>query len=91
MTKADLIDAVAKFAGLTKTDAGKAIDGVFTAISGALKKGDAVRIPDFGGFSVSTRAAREGRNPRTGEKLKIPASKAPKFTAGKALKEAVNK
>lgn len=90
MNKNDLVAAVADASGLSKADAGKAVDGVFDAITGALKGGDEVRLVGFGTFSVAKRAATEGRNPRTGEKIKIPASKQPKFKAGKGLKDAVN-
>jgi DNA-binding protein HU-beta len=90
MNKADLVAKVAELSGLTKTDADKATDAVFAAITSTLKTGDDVRLVGFGSFSVSDRAAREGKNPRTGEKITIAASKAPKFTAGKGLKDAVN-
>jgi DNA-binding protein HU-beta len=90
MNKQDLIDAVAASAGLTKADAAKAVDATFEAITASLKAGDDVRLVGFGSFSVSARAASEGRNPRTGEKIQIPASKNPKFSVGKGLKEAVN-
>ncbi|GAB4172669.1 MAG: HU family DNA-binding protein [Thalassobaculales bacterium] len=90
MNKNDLVAAVAASAGLTKADAGKAVDAVIDAVSGALAKGGEVRLVGFGTFSVSVRAASEGRNPRTGAKIKISASKQPKFKAGKALKDAVN-
>ncbi|CAA7625804.1 HU family DNA-binding protein [Magnetospirillum sp. UT-4] len=89
MNKNDLVTAVASSTGLTKSDAAKAIDGVFDAISGALKGGDEVRLVGFGTFSVASRAASEGRNPRTGAKITIPASKQPKFKAGKGLKDSV--
>jgi DNA-binding protein HU-beta len=91
MNKNDLIAEVAETAGMSKADATKAVDCVLDAITGALKKGDEVRLVGFGTFTVAKRAASEGRNPRTGEKIKIPASKRPKFTAGKALKDAVNR
>lgn len=90
VNKNDLIASVAEAAGLSKADAGKAVDGVFNAISGALSGGDEVRLVGFGTFSVANRAATTGRNPRTGEAIQIPASKQPKFKAGKALKDAVN-
>jgi len=90
VNKNDLVAAVAGGTGLSKADAGKAVDGVFEAISDALKKGEEVRLVGFGTFSVVKRAASEGRNPRTGEKIKIPASNQPKFKAGKGLKDAVN-
>lgn len=91
MNKNDLIAAVAESAGLSKSDATKAVDGVFDSISASLKKGQEVRLVGFGTFTVARRAATEGRNPRTGEKIKIPASKRPKFSAGKGLKDAVNR
>ncbi len=90
MNKNDLIASVADFAEISKADATKAVDAVLSSIAKSLKKGDEVRLVGFGTFSVSKRAATEGRNPRTGEKIKIPASKQPKFKAGKALKDAVN-
>ena len=91
MNKNDLVAEVSETAGLTKADAAKAVDSVLDAITASLKKGDEVRLVGFGTFSVAKRAASEGRNPRTGEKIKIPASKRPKFSAGKALKDAVNR
>ena len=90
MNKNDLVAAVAADADLSKTDATKAVDSVFDRISGALSGGGEVRLVGFGTFSVSNRAATTGRNPRTGEAIQIPASKQPKFKAGKALKQAVN-
>lgn len=90
MNKNDLVAAVAETAGLSKADAGKAVDAVFDAVTGALKKGDEVRLVGFGTFAVAARAASEGRNPRTGEKIAIPASKQPKFKAGKGLKDAIS-
>ena len=90
MNKNDLVASVADNAGLTKADAAKAVDGVFDAISDALKKNDDVRIVGFGTFSVAKRKATTGRNPRTGEAIQIAASKQPKFKAGKGLKDAVN-
>ncbi len=90
MNKNDLIAEVAEATGLTKADATKAVDSVLDSITAALKKGNEVRLVGFGTFTVAKRAASEGRNPRTGEKIKIPASKRPKFSAGKALKDAVN-
>ncbi len=91
MNKNDLIAAVADGTGLTKVDAAKAVDCVFDTITGSLKGGTEVRLVGFGTFSVANRRASEGRNPRTGEKIQIPASKQPKFKAGKGLKDAVNK
>ena len=90
MNKQDLISSVADQSGLTKADAGKAVEAVFDAISAALKKGDEVRLVGFGTFSVSKRKASTGRNPRTGETMAIKASSQPKFKAGKGLKDAVN-
>ncbi len=90
MNKNDLISSVAESSGLTKADAGRAVDGVFNSIASALSSGDDVRIVGFGSFSVANRAASTGRNPRTGEEIQIPASKQPKFKAGAPLKSAVN-
>jgi len=90
MSKSDLIDAIAKEAGLTKVDATKALNAITGAITNTLKSGDSVTLIGFGTFKVSKRAARTGRNPRTGAELKIAASNAPVFSAGKALKDAVN-
>lgn len=90
MNKNELISRVADQAGLSKADASKAVDAVFDSITGSLKKGDEVRLVGFGTFSVAKRAASQGRNPRTGEAIRIPASKQPKFKAGKQLKDAVN-
>lgn len=90
MNKNDLISAVAGNAGLSKADAGKAVDGILDAISTSLSGGTEVRLVGFGTFSVANRAATTGRNPRTGEAIQIKASKVPKFKAGKALKTAVN-
>ena len=89
MTKADLVDVVAAGADISKSTAGKAIDSLTEAISETLKKGDKVALTGFGTFTVSERKARIGRNPRTGESINIPASKSPKFSAGKAFKEAI--
>ncbi|MDR3498748.1 MAG: HU family DNA-binding protein [Parvibaculum sp.] len=90
VNKNDLIAEVADRTGLSRADATKAVDYVFDTITDSLKKGDEVRLVGFGTFTVSNRAATEGRNPRTGETIKIPASKQPKFKAGKGLKDAVN-
>ena len=90
MNKNDLIGAVADASGLTKGDAGKAVEAVFEAITGALGKGDEVRLVGFGTFSVAKRKASTGRNPRTGEPMTIKASSQPKFKAGKGLKDSVN-
>ncbi len=89
MNKSDLIGSVAKQSGLTKADAERAIDATFQSITVALKKGDEVRLIGFGTFGVAQRAATEGRNPRTGATIKIPAKTLPRFRAGKQLKEAV--
>lgn len=89
MNKSDLVAAVAENSGLTKGDASRAVEGVFSAITSALQGGNEVRVVGFGTFLISQRAASEGRNPRTGDVIKIPASKQPKFRAGKGLKEAV--
>ena len=90
MNKQDLISHVADAAGLSKTDAGKAVEALFDTITGALKKGDEVRLVGFGTFSVTKRKASMGRNPRTKEPMQIKASSQPKFKAGKGLKDAVN-
>ena len=88
MNKGDLINEVAKVVG-TKKEAQEAVDCVFSSITEALKKGDAVTLVGFGTFKVTKRKARKGRNPQTGEEIEIRASKAPRFTPGKLLKEAV--
>lgn len=90
MNKTELIDMVATAADISKAAAGRAVDAVFDGISASLKRGDAATVVGFGTFSVSDRPARSGRNPRTGETINIPASKSPKFKAGKALKDALN-
>ena len=90
MKKVELVEAVAEAAGLTKADATRAIDATFATITEALVKGDKVPLVGFGTFSVSKRAAREGRNPRTGETVTIAAKNAVSFKAGSALKDAVN-
>jgi DNA-binding protein HU-beta len=89
MNKQELIAAVADTSGLTKGDAVKAVEAVFDTISGALKRGDEVRLVGFGTFSVSRRKASTGRNPRTGEPMTIKASTSAKFKAGKGLKDSV--
>ena len=89
MNKKDLIKAVADASALTNKDAEKAINAVTAAITDALKKGDKVSLVGFGTFEVRERAAKQGRNPRTGEAMEIPASKLPAFRAGQALKDAV--
>ena len=89
MNKADLVNEVAGVVS-TKKEAQAAVDCIFESITKALKKGDTVTLVGFGTFKVTKRKARKGRNPQTGEEIKISASKAPKFVAGKGLKEAVN-
>ncbi len=89
MNKSDLIDHAASETGLSKKDSDKAVSAVFEGISKALEKGDKVQLVGFGTFEVRERQAREGRNPSTGEKIAIAASKAPAFKAGKALKDSV--
>ncbi len=89
MTKAELVAKIASEGGIIKSQAEKAVDGFVSAVSGALATGDKITLVGFGTFSISSRAQREGRNPRTGEKIKIPASKAVKFKAGKTLSEKV--
>jgi DNA-binding protein HU-beta len=90
MNKTELIDAVAETADLSKADAGRAVDAVISSITKALKSGDSVTVVGFGTFQVRERAARSGRNPKTGDTIQINASKNPAFKAGKALKDAVN-
>lgn len=91
MNKTQLIDVVALKTGLKKAQAEAAVNAMNEAITEALAAGDKVQLIGFGTYEVKTRAARDGRNPKTGETIKIAASKAPAFTAGKALKDAVNK
>ena len=90
MNKSDLIDSIATESGLTKADATKALDGTMEAIKKALKSGETVSLVGFGTFAVKDRAARTGRNPKTGEPLQIKASRIPSFKAGKGLKDQVN-
>ncbi len=90
MNKAELIDAIAESADLSKASASRALDSVIDNITNSLKRGDTVTLVGFGTFSVRNRAARTGRNPRTGETINIRASKVPGFKAGKALKDAIN-
>lgn len=90
MNKTELIAAVAENAEISKKDAEKALKAFVETVTEQLKKGDKVQVVGFGTFEASERAAREGRNPQTGETMKIAASKAPKFKAGKALKDAIN-
>ena len=90
MNKSELITAIADAAGLSKADAERAIEGLFKVVKTTLKKGDSISLVGFGTFAVRKRAARTGRNPRSGETIKIKASKVPSFKAGKALKDALN-
>lgn len=90
MNKAELVDAVADAADISRAAAGRAVDAVFDTVTKALKGGDSVTLVGFGTFGVRERAARSGRNPRTGEMIQIEASVLPVFKAGKALKDAVN-
>ncbi|ATE59924.1 HU family DNA-binding protein [Thauera sinica] len=90
MNKSELIDAIATRADISKTTAGRALDGALEAVRGALEKGDSVTLVGFGTFHVGERAARTGRNPRTGKNIKIKAAKVPKFRPGKGLKDALN-
>lgn len=89
MNKSELIDAIASTAQISKATAGKALDATMAAVTDALKKGDMVTLVGFGTFYVAERAARNGRNPRTGDTIEIKAAKMPKFRAGKSLKDAV--
>jgi DNA-binding protein HU-beta len=91
VNKNDLVASVAEISSLTKADASRAVDGVIQSITKSLRAGKEVRLVGFGTFLVTHRPAGEGRNPRTGEKIKIKASKLPKFRAGKGLKEAIAK
>lgn len=91
MTKSELIEQVAQTSGLSKKQAGEAVNATLDTIQGALAKGESVTITGFGSFEVRNRKAREGVKPGTSEKIQIPASKAPAFKAGKPLKDAVNK
>ncbi|MCF6203050.1 MAG: HU family DNA-binding protein [Methylococcaceae bacterium] len=90
MNKSELIDAIADASELTKADAGRALDGFLTSVTGALSSGDSVALVGFGTFSVKDRAERKGRNPQTGAEITIKAAKIPSFKAGKSLKDAVN-
>jgi len=90
VNKSDLVDAIAKSAELSKAAAARALDATVDTIKKTLKKGDTVSLVGFGTFKVGKRAARNGRNPRTGATIKIKAAKVPKFSAGKGLKDAVN-
>ena len=90
MNKSELIDAIAKNADMSKAAASRALDAAIAAVQQSLKKGGMVTLVGFGTFYVGKRAARSGRNPRTGDTIKIKAAKVPKFRAGKALKDAIN-
>ena len=90
MSKTELVELIAKEAGLSKADAARALDATIAGITAGLKKDGKVSLVGFGTFEVSERAAREGRNPQTGKTMTIAACKAPKFKAGKALKDAIN-
>ncbi len=90
MNKSDLVNAIAISAGISKSAAGRALDGALDAIKNALKQGNEVSLVGFGLFTVDQRAERSGRNPATGAAITIPAAKVPKFRAGKGLKDAVN-
>lgn len=90
MNKNEFIDRVADMAGINKAEATRAVDAVFDAITEALRRGDDVRLVGFGTFSAAKRKAREGRNPRTGATIQIPASTQPKFSPGKGLKDSLN-
>ena len=89
MNKSELIDAIAAHADISKAAASKALDGLISAVTDTLKKGEDVTLVGFGTFYVGERAERSGRNPKTGETIKIPAARSPKFRAGKALKDAL--
>lgn len=91
MTKADLVSRISEEAGISKKAAGQALDSLVVAIHDLLKGGEKVRLTDLGSFSVVQRKARKGVNPRTGKPINIPATKAPKFSPAKALREAVKK
>jgi DNA-binding protein HU-beta len=90
VNKSELIDAIARHADISKAAAGRALDATFETIAGSLKRGEVVTLVGFGSFCVGTRTARAGRNPRTGDAIRIAAAKVPRFRAGKALRDAVN-
>ena len=90
-TKSDLVESVANITGISKAEANRAVDAVFTTITDNLVKGEDVRLTGFGSFRTARRAARQGRNPQTGQAIHIPASTQAKFKAGETLKNAVNK
>ena len=89
MTKAEFVDQVASESGLSKGEAGKAVDAVLDVVQETLKRGGEINFTGFGKFSVADRGARQGVNPQTGERIQIPASRVPRFSAGSALKKAV--
>ncbi len=91
MNKADIIDRMATAAGITKTQAASAVDALVSAVTGALKKGNRVTLVGFGSFTTAQRAARTGRNPKTGKAISIPARRVARFTPGLELKQAVNR
>ena len=91
MTKAELIDKIASGTGLSKAEASRTLETTLDSIKAALRKGQKVTLVGFGTFSVTKRKARKGRNPKTGQVINIPAAKTPKFSSGKALKDAVRK
>ena len=91
MTRTELVGAIAEQAGITKTAADKSLKGIIDSVTGCLTEGDKLTLVGFGTFNTSTRAARKGQNPQTGKKISIPATVSPRFKAGKALKDAVNK
>ena len=90
MNKAELVEAIAKDSGLSKADSGRALESFMATVQKTLKKGDEVAVTGFGKFHVAKRGARQGTNPATGQKIRIKASKAPKFSAGATLKQALN-
>ena len=90
MNKSELIDAIARYADISKASAGRALDATVNSIRNSLKKGDVVTLVGFGSFYVGKRTARQGRNPRTGATIRIRAARVPKFRAGKAFKDSVN-
>lgn len=90
VNKSELIDAIAKVSGLTKTDTGRALDGFLQAVTENLSRGKSVALVGFGTFAVKNRAERKGRNPQTGQEITIKAATVPSFKAGKSLKDAVN-
>ncbi|WP_455474595.1 HU family DNA-binding protein [Bartonella sp. B30(2025)] len=91
MNKSELVNSIAEKTGISKAQSGSMVDAFLASVTEALASGDDVRLPGFGSFEVSHRAATKGRNPSTGAEIEIPARSVPKFSAGKGLKEAVNK